>query len=143
MAYDIKLNRPSKLEQSKKNSFMNGKTIPYLGFEPETNGSVTLRNMRYEQKTKLAKNMLVIPTQRIFHNFHKIPLLHFQYWQQEIMYIYYFALKNHKHLINSEIAKKYRTPVILTFPFSHLHFIFESSVFCFSFQHGLIVDPAE
>jgi hypothetical protein len=73
------LNRPSKLEQSKKNSFMNGKTIPYLGFEPETNGSVTLRNMRYEQKTKLAKNMLVIPTQRIFHNFHKIPLLHFQY----------------------------------------------------------------
>jgi hypothetical protein len=34
----VKLNRPPKPEESQKNSNFNGKTIPYLGFEPGTSG---------------------------------------------------------------------------------------------------------
>jgi hypothetical protein len=34
----VKLNRPSKPEESQKNSNFNGKTIPYPGLEPGTSG---------------------------------------------------------------------------------------------------------
>jgi hypothetical protein len=34
----VKLNRPTKPEESQKNSNFNGKTIPYPGFEPGTSG---------------------------------------------------------------------------------------------------------